>query len=195
MRGGRGSMEGEGCKNRSRRNGSTGVFSKRGAIVKVKVIRNYDLGEYQSKRVRSRRRYSNCGDRATETERRRDRERRERRKWKRQLRKEGEKENSGKETRSPSWRKLAKLVVWLLLKIASLPRQRGNFPKILTAFIEMRFFTRATGVIPTFLPRPVPILPECTEETVQPDRVCMILYTYFLVCIYILAPSIWSARV
>lgn len=117
------------------------------------------------------------------------------RKWKRQLRKEGEKENSGKETRSPSRRKLAKLVVWLLLKIASLPRQRGNFPKILTAFIEMRFFTRATGVIPTFLPRPVPILPECTEETVQPDRVCMILYTYFLVCIYILAPSIWSARV
>lgn len=49
-----------------------------GAIVKVKVIRNYDLGEYQSKRVRSRRRYSNRGDRATE--RRRDRERRERRK-------------------------------------------------------------------------------------------------------------------
>lgn len=80
MRGGRGSMEGEGCKNRSRRNGSTGVFGKRGAIVKVKVIRNYNLGEYQSKRVRSRRRYSNRGDRATETERRRDREKRERRK-------------------------------------------------------------------------------------------------------------------
>lgn len=78
MRGGRGSMEGEGCKNRSRRNGSTGVLGKRGAIVKVKVIRNYDLGEYQSKRVRSRRRYSNRGDRTTE--RRRDRERRERRK-------------------------------------------------------------------------------------------------------------------
>lgn len=49
-----------------------------GAIVKVKVIRNYDLGEYQSKRVRSRRRYSNRGDRTTE--RRRDRERREKRK-------------------------------------------------------------------------------------------------------------------
>lgn len=32
------------------------------------------------------------------------------------------------------------LVLWLLLKIASLPRQRANFPKILIAFIEMRFF-------------------------------------------------------
>lgn len=54
--------------------GSMSVLGKRGSIVKVKVIRNYDLGEYQSKQVR--RRYSNSwGQSDGNRERKRQRQR------------------------------------------------------------------------------------------------------------------------
>lgn len=124
-----------------------------GPIVKVKVIRNYDLAtNTKVNRFAHRRRRVRV---ATVRERGKKKWRGER-KWKRQSRKEGEKENSGRGNSflpregGGEREKLANSVPWLLLKIASLPRQRGNFPKILTAFIEMRFFNRATGVIPTF---------------------------------------------
>lgn len=56
--------------------GSMSVLGKRGSIVKVKVIRNYDLGEYQSKQVGPRRRYSNSwGQSDGNRERKRQRQR------------------------------------------------------------------------------------------------------------------------
>lgn len=126
------------------------------------------------------------GDRATETERGRDRDRdRERRKGK----EEGsEKGSRGKKAKRKTVER--KLV----------PPSGGNLrTRTLIAF-KNREFAPATRKLSenldsfhwnaflypghrrdsNFSSPPRSHSSECTEETVQPDRVCMILYTYFL---------------